>query len=253
LAAIFLQGIAEGAMTKSNRQETNPNKPEVAPPAANLELPESQLDAEEKIQREQGKRYFELQGKRLLAIHTPGVPIAPDETIKKMGRVPISEMGPFLDRLGAESLDRDNPHLRYMVHYREAQKDFERKAILREYIDEYPNQRERHPWMQERIEENGLKWPRSARQIRSASVLTPGPASEEPQKVGLLANTQTERKLFVEPILTENGWSILDWASNSKVDFHTADSYLKGKTNPFPSTRKKLADALKVKVDDLPK
>jgi hypothetical protein len=29
------------------------------------------------------------------------------------------------------------------------------------------------------------------------------------------------RQAFVTPILTEKGWSILDWATNSRVDFHT--------------------------------
>src|SRR5262245_27495831 len=48
------------------------------------------------------------------------------------------------------------------------------------------------------------------------------------------------RQVFVQAILTEKGWSILDWANNSKVDFHTANDYLKGITNPYNSTRKKL-------------
>jgi hypothetical protein len=36
------------------------------------------------------------------------------------------------------------------------------------------------------------------------------------------------------------------------VDFHTANDYLKGKTNSYKSTRKKLADALGVPVEELP-
>jgi hypothetical protein len=36
------------------------------------------------------------------------------------------------------------------------------------------------------------------------------------------------------------------------VDFHTANDYLKGITNPYASTRKKLADSLGVLVKDLP-
>src|SRR5258708_2480699 len=61
------------------------------------------------------------------------------------------------------------------------------------------------------------------------------------------------RAAFVKPILERKGWSILDWAIESRVDFHTASDYLKGKTKPYPSTRKKLADALGVPVRDLPK
>jgi len=43
-----------------------------------------------------------------------------------------------------------------------------------------------------------------------------------------------------------------DWAKVAKVDFHTADAYLKGETNPYPSTRRKLARALEIKVEELP-
>jgi hypothetical protein len=59
------------------------------------------------------------------------------------------------------------------------------------------------------------------------------------------------RKSFVQPILDERGWSIEDWAKESKVDFHTANDYLKGITEPYPSTRKKLAVSLGVR--ELPK
>jgi hypothetical protein len=62
-----------------------------------------------------------------------------------------------------------------------------------------------------------------------------------------------KRQSVVRPLLEKNGWSILDWAAESNVDFHTADNYLKGKTNPYRSTRKKMADALGMPVTDLPK
>ena len=65
-------------------------------------------------------------------------------------------------------------------------------------------------------------------------------------------NRAQRRGASVRPILDEKGWSILDWASNSHVDFHTAHDYLKGITKPFSSTRKKLADSLGVAVIDLP-
>jgi lambda repressor-like predicted transcriptional regulator len=61
-----------------------------------------------------------------------------------------------------------------------------------------------------------------------------------------------DRKSFVIPILNKKGWSILDWAGNSGVDFHTANNYLKGKTKPYKSTRTKLAASLGVEVQRLP-
>lgn len=67
------------------------------------------------------------------------------------------------------------------------------------------------------------------------------------------SNGRSERRAFVEARLAEKGWSIVDWAKHSSVDYHTAEKYLKGKSQPFASTRKKLADSLGVKIDDLPK
>jgi hypothetical protein len=63
---------------------------------------------------------------------------------------------------------------------------------------------------------------------------------------------QKGRQDVVQRILTKKGWSIQDWALESGVDFHTANDYLKGKTAPYPSTRKKLADSLGLSVEDLP-
>jgi len=62
-----------------------------------------------------------------------------------------------------------------------------------------------------------------------------------------------ERASFVLPILAEKGWSTLDWAKHSEVDFNTAASYLKGKTRTFNSSRKKLAESLGVEVQKLPR
>ena len=39
------------------------------------------------------------------------------------------------------------------------------------------------------------------------------------------------RKAFVTPILDEKGWSILDWANEAEVAYHTAADYLAGTTN----------------------
>ena len=59
------------------------------------------------------------------------------------------------------------------------------------------------------------------------------------------------RAAFAMSIL-KKGWSILDWANEARVDYHTADDYLKGQSNPYQSTRRKLADALGVPVEELP-
>jgi lambda repressor-like predicted transcriptional regulator len=70
---------------------------------------------------------------------------------------------------------------------------------------------------------------------------------------GLHNTTGGEREAFVTAILARKGWSILDCANESGLDFHTVNGYLKGKTKPYRSTRKKMAEALGVAVDDLPK
>ena len=52
--------------------------------------------------------------------------------------------------------------------------------------------------------------------------------------------------------LKKKGWSISEWADKSDVDHKTAANYLNGKNRPYPGTRKKLADALDIKPEDLP-
>jgi hypothetical protein len=66
-------------------------------------------------------------------------------------------------------------------------------------------------------------------------------------------NSYNPRVSFVVPILETKGWSIQDWAMAARIDFHTANDYLKGATKPYRSTRKKLADSLGVAVEKLPK
>jgi len=65
-------------------------------------------------------------------------------------------------------------------------------------------------------------------------------------------NTGAAREAFVRPLLEQKGWSIYEWSVNAKVDFHTANGYLKNKTNPYPSTKKKLAESLGVEPTNLP-
>jgi len=65
------------------------------------------------------------------------------------------------------------------------------------------------------------------------------------ERKALEANgAQQTREAFLRQILDKEGFSVNDWAARAKVDFHTANDYLKGKKKPYPSTLKKLADAL---------
>jgi hypothetical protein len=74
---------------------------------------------------------------------------------------------------------------------------------------------------------------------------------ERPSRLKLNGRS-IERRAFVGPRLLEKGWSTLDWAKNSNVDYHTADRYLKGEAMSYPSTRKKLAGSLGIPIADLP-
>jgi hypothetical protein len=65
--------------------------------------------------------------------------------------------------------------------------------------------------------------------------------------------TNSPRRDFVQPILETKGWSIEDWAIESKVAYHTAADYLSGRTNPYASSRVKLAKSLGVPVQQLPR
>jgi hypothetical protein len=91
-------------------------------------------------------------------------------------------------------------------------------------------------------------------QPRQAETFQPGPAMPQICAVVPLpsAEQQRRRKSFVFPLLDKKGWSINDWAVQSEVDFHTADRYLKGKSKPYPSTRRKLAKSLGLTATDLP-
>jgi hypothetical protein len=63
---------------------------------------------------------------------------------------------------------------------------------------------------------------------------------------------ENQRKAFVQPILDNKGWSIGDWAQESKVDFHTAQNYLDNKRKAYKSTVEKLAKSLGVDVSLMP-
>ncbi len=80
------------------------------------------------------------------------------------------------------------------------------------------------------------------------AVILPSMATTPPAE----ANQETSREAFIKGILDSKGWSIFDWANEARVAHATAIDYLRGKTKPFRSTRKKLADALGIQVEKLP-
>lgn len=78
----------------------------------------------------------------------------------------------------------------------------------------------------------------------------PGATIANIEPLGLVARKTREE--FLRPMLKTKGLSVHGWARKANVDFHTADNYLKGKTKPNPDTLKSLADALGLKVEELP-
>jgi hypothetical protein len=86
---------------------------------------------------------------------------------------------------------------------------------------------------------------------RRAAALTPIQSDGETTKRAE-GPEHKNREAFLRETLEKKGFSVHDWAKQASVDFHTADDFLKGKTRPYPSTRRKLLDALGVKTEDLP-
>jgi len=72
------------------------------------------------------------------------------------------------------------------------------------------------------------------------------------QNAPRVAAKKPTRKDLLEPMLAAKGFSVRDWAIQADVDFHTARDYRNGKTRTYRTTRKKLADALGIRVEDLP-
>ncbi len=98
-----------------------------------------------------------------------------------------------------------------------------------------PEAAHRRKWLQHAI---GLLQPREDASGKAGSVIVPH---------------ITAREAFVLPLLEKKGWSVLDWANESQLDYHTANDYLKDRTRPYASTRKKLAEGLGVEVALLPR
>lgn len=93
----------------------------------------------------------------------------------------------------------------------------------------------------------GKSWAR-LRNIEEAPAVLGTTAGSKPTRT---ARTN-RREALLKPLLDEKGLSVHDWAKAAEVDFHTANNYLKGKTQPYPSTLKKLAHALGIEVANLP-
>lgn len=89
-------------------------------------------------------------------------------------------------------------------------------------------------------------WEDHSRVLRENLAANASPTAEKTEQ-------PAGREAVVHHHLDENGWSVEDWANRAEVDYKTASDYLKGKTNPTRSTRKKLAGALQIPVNDLPK
>ncbi len=107
------------------------------------------------------------------------------------------------------------------------------------------------------------------RLIGSARALSSGPKRYGPGLVNVVLTQSQEpgiadavlpevipsakRRAAIQPLLDAKGWSILDWANAARVSHATAQDYLSGKTNPYPSTRLKLAKAFGIMVQQLPR
>jgi hypothetical protein len=106
--------------------------------------------------------------------------------------------------------------------------------------------------------DRGLHWiTRATRQNRSlrgggAGTNTKKPVMDAKPPQGRRPSKAGLRKALVLPILEKHGWSILDWANESGVAYHTASNYLDGSTNPYRSTRVKLATGLGIDLAGLP-
>ena len=62
-----------------------------------------------------------------------------------------------------------------------------------------------------------------------------------------------ERKAFLDKRLKINGQSLRAWAKQAGVAVSTVAAYRSGKTNPHPSTLWKLAHALGISIEEMPR
>jgi hypothetical protein len=122
---------------------------------------------------------------------------------------------------------------------------------------------EGYPSLQEQAPEVEPTVPQ-AREAQASEQTSVEPPPEGPETKATAPLSAAERgaarRLFVMPLLEKKGWSVGDWARESKgvrkpegVDFHTANNYLKGVTKTYRSTRENLAKSLGVETDELPR
>jgi lambda repressor-like predicted transcriptional regulator len=82
---------------------------------------------------------------------------------------------------------------------------------------------------------------------KSLSPASPqAPTSDIPSEIN-------PRQAFVFPLLEQRGWSLLKWADEALVSHDTVIDYLANRTKPYRSTRLKLAKALGISVQQLPR
>jgi lambda repressor-like predicted transcriptional regulator len=84
-------------------------------------------------------------------------------------------------------------------------------------------------------------------------IIQPGSAKTAQHEPITTRTKQPSRREFVTLLLDAKGWSILEWALEAKVAPATANDYLDNKTKPYRSTRLKLAKALGLPVEQLPR
>lgn len=61
------------------------------------------------------------------------------------------------------------------------------------------------------------------------------------------------RKAFLDKRRKTKGYSLKDWAKQAGVAVSTVRGYWSGKTNPHPSTLWKLAQALGISIEEMPR
>jgi hypothetical protein len=172
------------------------------------------------------------------------------ETLAKRGGDALSEndfvdaIRVWLEMLRAENVNSTGPSFIYggdATHQgiQELITDLaEASAILCGILESAALDRERNT--------RAVKVEAKAHQTPAAASETPTVASVEPEAA------TNERRKFVESLLDAKGWSVLDWANAAHVAHATAMDYLDLKTNPYSSTRLKLAKALGIPLDQLP-
>jgi ribosome-binding protein aMBF1 (putative translation factor) len=78
------------------------------------------------------------------------------------------------------------------------------------------------------------------------AVGTPGRGNEDSEERG------ERRRAFVMPKLASTGWSRSRWAADAGVGKNCVYEYLRGVRQPTSENRRALAEALAVRLEDLP-